>query len=146
MAQHSLQLPKLYYEIGKQNTFAVPVKLKQDEILTLKDSTVNFIPLQQTKETKVIITTEEEPSVAGIYSINKEQHAIEQVSYNYNRSESLLQYANPEDWTGVKVYDSVDELFNSIAEENTINSYWKWFVIFALLFLIIEMLILKFYK
>ena len=44
------------------------------------------------------------------------------------------------------VYDSIDDLFNSITEENTINSYWKWFVIFALLFLIFEMLILKFYK
>jgi len=146
MAQHSLPLPKLYYEIGKQNSYAIPVKLKQDEILTLKDSTVNFIPLQQTKESKVIITTEDEPSNAGIYSIEKEQLAIEQVSYNYNRSESLLQYTQPKDWAGVNVYDSVDELFNSIAEENTINSYWKWFAIFALLFLIFEMLILKFYR
>jgi len=146
MAQHSLPLPKLYYEIGKQNTYAVPVKLSQDEILTLRDSTANFIPLQQTKETKVIITTEDEPNNAGVYSIEKEGQSLENVSYNYNRKESLLQYANPEDWTGVSVYDSVEELFNSIAEENTINSYWKWFVIFALLFLIFEMLILKFYK
>ncbi len=146
MAQHSLPLPKLYYEIGRQNTYAVPVKLSQDEILTLKDSIVNFIPLQQSKETKVIITTKDEPSSSGSYSIYKEEQSLENVSYNYNRKESLLRYATPEDWVGVNVYDSVDDLFNSITEENTINSYWKWFVIFALLFLIFEMLILKFYK
>ncbi len=146
MAQHSLPLPKMYYEIGKQNTYAIPVKLKQDEILILRDSTVNFIPLQQTKETKVMVTTKDEPSNAGIYSIEKEQQAIENVSYNFNRTESLLHYANPRDWEGIQVYNSVDELLNSIEEENTINSYWKWFAIFALLFLISEMLILKFYK
>ncbi len=146
MAKQSLPLPKLYYEIGKQNTYAVPVKLLQDEILTLKDSTLNFIPLQQTKETKVMVTTEGEPSKAGIFSIEKDQLALENVSYNYHRGESILQYSDPKDWKGVNVYQTVEELFNSIASENTINSYWKWFAIFALLFLILEMLILKFYK
>ncbi len=102
--------------------------------------------MQQTKETKVMVTTKDEPSNAGIYSIEKEQQAIENVSYNFNRTESLLHYANPRDWEGIQVYNSVDELLNSIEEENTINSYWKWFAIFALLFLISEMLILKFYK
>ncbi len=146
MAKQSLPLPKLYYEIGKQNTYAVPVKLLQDEVLTLKDSTFNFIPLQQTKETKVLITTEDEPSKAGIFSIEKEQLTLENVSYNYHRGESILQYTDPKDWEGLNVYQTVEELFNSIASENTINSYWKWFAIFALLFLILEMLILKFYK
>ena len=146
MAKQSLPLPKLYYEIGKQNTYAVPVKLLQDEILTLKDSTFNFIPLQQTKETKVLITTEDEPSKAGIFSIEKDQLTLENISYNYHRSESILQYTDPKDWEGLNVYQTVEELFNSIASENTINSYWKWFAIFALLFLILEMLILKFYK
>ncbi len=146
MAQHSLPLPKLYYEIGKQNTYAVPVKLLQDEILTLKDSTFNFIPLQQTKETKVLVTTEDEPSKAGIFSIEKDKLSLENISYNYHRAESVLQYANPEDWEGVTIYQNVDDVFNAIASENTINSYWKWFAIFALLFLILEMLILKFYK
>jgi len=146
IAQHSLPLPKLYFEIGKQNTYAVPVKLIQDEILTLKDSTLNFIPLQQTKETKVMVTTEDEPSKAGIFSIEKDNISIENVSYNYPRTESVLQYANPEDWEGITIYQTVDALFNAIDSENTINSYWKWFAIFALLFLILEMLILKFYK
>ena len=146
MAKQSLPLPNLYYEIGKQNTFAVPIKLLQDEILTLKDSTFNFIPLQQTKETKVLVTTEDEPSKAGIFSIEKDQISLENISYNYHRGESKLQYADPMDWEGVNVFQTVEELFNSINSENTINSYWKWFAIFALLFLIMEMLILKFYK
>lgn len=146
IALQSLQLPKLYYTIGQQNNFSVAVTLMQDEIVTLRDSVNSFIPLQQTKANKVNISTLDEPSVAGTYQIEKGEEFIENVSFNYNRAESLLQYADVEDWTGVSVYNNITELFGSISEENRINSFWKWFVIFALLFLILEMLILKFYK
>jgi len=146
MAQQSLTLPKLYYIIGKRNDFSVAVSLMQDEIITIKDDVTSFIPLQQTKANKVNITTTEEPNAAGTYQIYNDNTIIERVSYNYSRKESLLQYANPEDWADVIVYNSEKKLFDSIAKANSINSFWKWFAIFALLFLILEMLILKFYK
>lgn len=146
MAQQSLPLPQLYYNIGTQNKYAIPVKLTQDDILTIRDSVSSFIPLQQTKANSVEITTMDEPTKSGNYSIEKENTFIENLSYNYTRLESVLQYANPEDWEGVTLYNSVSELFDSIAEENKVNSFWKWFVIFALVFLLSEMLILKFYK
>lgn len=146
MAQQSLPLPELYYLVGKQNKFSVSIALIQDEILTIRDSSMTFIPLQQTKANQVNITTNDAPSTAGNFQIQKEKEFIENVSYNYNREESILQYADVEKWQGVKLFKNVDDLFNDLAEENTINSFWKWFTIFALLFLMIEMIILKFYK
>lgn len=146
MALQSLPLPKLYYTIGEQNSIAVPVKLGADEILTIKDSTAQFIPLQQTKANFVLMTTTEEPNKAGNYQIVEENDFLENISYNYARNESQLQYLNPEDWIGAKVYKTIDALFDSINEANSINNFWKWFAIFALLFLLFEMLILKFYK
>ncbi len=146
MALQSLPLPHLYYSIGEQNSIAVPVKLGPDEILTIKDSTSQFIPLQQTKANFVLMNTTDEPTKAGNYQIVKENEILENISYNYSRSESELQYLNPEDWEGVDVYSSLEDLFDSISEANSINSFWKWFAIFALLFLLFEMLILKFYK
>jgi len=146
MAQQSLPLPELYYLVGKQNKFSVSIALIQDEILTIRDSSMTFIPLQQTKANQVNITTNDAPSTSGNFQIQKEKEFIENVSYNYNREESILQYADVEKWQGVKLFKNVDDLFNDLAEENTINSFWKWFTIFALLFLMIEMIILKFYK
>ncbi len=146
MAMQSLPLAKLYYETGKQNTFAIPVSLLQDEILTLKDSISAFIPLQQTKANQVIITTNEEPSKSGSYAVKKEDVFIEMVSYNYNRRESKLQYFDVDNWDGARSYSSIESMFETISEENTINNFWKWFVIFAVLFLLLEMLVLKFYK
>lgn len=146
MAQQSLPLTKLYYTAGKTNTFAVPVKLIQDEILTLTDSVSSFVPLQHTKATNVEITTTEEPANAGIFQIKNKEQYIEDISYNYNRDESTLQYVNVADWKGVRSYNTIESLFDTLNEENSIHSFWKWFVIFALLFLILEMLVLKFYK
>ena len=37
IAQHSFPLPRLYYTIGELNTYAIPIKMNQDEILTLSD-------------------------------------------------------------------------------------------------------------
>lgn len=146
MAQQSLPSPKLYYLIGQDNTFSVPIQLMQDEILKIQDSLNSFIPLQQVKPKKVDISTFDEPSRAGTYQIKQEEQFIENISYNYARDESIMQYANPEDWEGVTTYSTIEELFDTINEVNSINSFWKWFAIFAIVFLILEMLILKYYK
>jgi hypothetical protein len=41
---------------------------------------------------------------------------------------------------------SIATAFDEIKSATDVNELWKWFVIFALAFLIIEMLILKFFK
>ncbi|MEZ4779455.1 MAG: BatA domain-containing protein [Flavobacteriaceae bacterium] len=146
MAQQSLSLPKLYLEVGKRNEFAIPLKLTQDEIITLKDSVSSFIPLQQTKANSVAITTETEPTKSGNYGIYHNDLSIQSISYNYPRTESILNYATVEDWEGAETFSSVSEVFNTLAEENNTTQFWKWFVIFAVLFLVIEMFILKFFK
>ena len=146
MAKQSLALPKLYYEIGEQNLYSISISLKQDEILKISDSLNTFIPLQQTKKNQVNIATENNPSNAGNYSITKDDIVIDKVSYNFDRQESILTYSNPNNWDNTNLYNNVGDLFDNIALDNKINSFWKWFVILALLFLLIELVILKFYK
>ncbi len=146
MAKQSLALPKLYYEIGNQNLYSIPISLKQDEILKMSDSLNTYIPLQQTKKNQINIITKNDPFNAGNYDITKDDAVIDIVSYNFNRQESILSYSNPNNWDDTNLYSNVNDLFNNIALDNKINSFWKWFVILALLFLLIELVILKFYK
>ncbi len=146
MALQSLPLANLYYENRKQNTLAIPIRLSQDEILQIKDSISSFIPLQQTKANQVLITTLDEPRNSGNYEVVKDEEAIEGISFNYDRSESRLQYLQADDWENARTYNSVESMFDSIADENAINSFWKWFVIFAVVFLVLELLVLKFFK
>jgi hypothetical protein len=149
MAKQSLALPRLYVTNGVSNTYDIPVVLQEDEILSLANIETpdkTQIPLQRTFGNKVTITTQEQPEKAGIYHIQNKDNILQQISYNYNRDESVLRYQSLEAREGVSYNSSVVTLFDSLKEANSIQSLWKWFVIFALLFLVLEMLILKFLK
>lgn len=146
IARQSLETPKLYYTIASYVSFGVAAKLTEDEILNIKDSIVNFIPLQKVKANKVIITTNAYPKSAGTFSINKADEFIESVSYNYNRDETSGIYGDVNNWNGVTPHQNITSLFDAILKENTITDFWKWFALLALIFLIAEMLVLKFYK
>ncbi|MEZ4797779.1 MAG: BatA domain-containing protein [Flavobacteriaceae bacterium] len=146
IGRQSLKLPKLYYHIGETNTFDVNTTMPQDAILKLKHDDVEIIPQQQTFSNKVTITTNEAPELAQTYAIIKNNETIEHISYNYNRSESDLNYQDLSQIKNVRVSNSLPQLLTDIKSDNNNNALWKWFVIFALLFLIIEMLILKYFK
>ena len=147
MARQSLQLPDLYMNTGVTNTYDIPLVLQDDEVITLEQSTAqenNFIPLQQSKGSRVQITTTQRPEVAGNYNVQYGTNTIQQVSYNYTRSESNLRYAQLDN--DKNYYTSIKSLFDKFESSDNVQSLWKWFIIFALLFLLLEILILKFYK
>ncbi|MBU2938671.1 BatA domain-containing protein [Lacinutrix sp. C3R15] len=146
IAKYSLQVPNLYYTIGKENKYDVAVTLKQDGILSLVKDEISTIPQQQYFNNKVSIVTNETPNEAGIYSINNKTEHIENVSYNLDRTESNLVYQDISKLKDITTSDSITQLFNTLKSDSKINELWKWFVIFALVFLIIEMLILKYFK
>ena len=146
IGKFSFKIPELYYTIGKENTFDVDTQLQQDDILSLVNNTVNIIPKQQYFNNKVVVNTSENPTIASIYSINNKNETIKNVSYNYNRNESNLVYRDLSSLNNITVSDSITEIFNTIKSDTKVNALWKWFVIFALILLIIEMLILKYFK
>tara|TARA_R110000868_G_scaffold153120_5_gene378477 strand:- start:2988 stop:4910 length:1923 start_codon:yes stop_codon:yes gene_type:complete len=142
----SFKIPPLYFNIGQENTFDVSAQMHQDDILTLENNDLNIIPKQQYYNNKVVITTDDEPSKSGIYSVKDKNKSIQNVSYNYNRSESTLLYQDISNLENINTGNSISDVFNTLKSDTKINELWKWFVIFALAFLIIEMLILKYFK
>jgi len=146
IAKQSLNNTNLYYTVGHQNTFDVAAKLQQDAILTLEKEKQSIIPQQSYFNNKVSVTTNETPANAGIYNIKNKTEIIENISYNYNRQESHLNYLDLSSYKNVTLNNSISDLFETIKSDNAIHAIWKWFVIFALLLLIIEMLILKYLK
>jgi hypothetical protein len=146
IAKQSLPLPELYYTIGNPNEFAVSISLPQDHILSLKNETLDFIPLQRNSSNSVLITTTDQPETAGIYGVYDKGPKLESVSYNYSRSQSRLNYMNPANWIGTTNYNSLDSVFEKLSADSSVRDFWKWFVIFALLFLAIEMFLLKLLK
>jgi hypothetical protein len=146
IAKYSFKIPELYYTIGKNNSFEVNTLLQQDAVLSLSNGTENVIPEQQLFNHKVLIKTSETPNTAGIYNIKKKTETIKNVSYNYNRTESNLAYSNLSTIKNINLSNSVAQVFDTIKSDAKINALWKWFVIFALVFLLTEMCILKYFK
>ncbi len=146
IAKQSLATAQLYYTIGKENNISIDVALQKDQVLILKDNVSSFIPLQKSKLNTVEITTTDIPDKSGNYEVFKEKQSLQTLSYNYARTESNLIYHDLSQWKNVETFASVKDLFTKIAQQNNITLLWKWFVIAALVFLLLEMLVLKFFK
>lgn len=71
---------------------------------------------------------------------------ISTLSFNYSRKESDLQYLDIAQFKNVTLFDSVQTYLETTNDAREITSLWKWFVIFALIFLALEMLLIKFFK
>ncbi|WP_396141757.1 BatA domain-containing protein [Flavobacterium sp.] len=146
MAQSSRKTGVNALIIGEDQPFLVDALLSKDEILTVKNNAESFIPVQQLLNTKVKMTFNESPSEAGNFSIFNGANLEKNISFNYNRTESNLALANPDAANKFKEIDDIETVFNTIQTDRTDTQIWKWFVILALLFLALEVLIQKFVK
>jgi len=132
--------------IGNNQPYFVDVLLSKDAILEVKGTEDSFIPIQQILNNKVKLIFNDFPETAGNYSVFDKKEAVENVSFNYKRSESDLSQVNTNVVSDFKTADTISTIFNTLQTERTDNQIWKWFVIFALLFLALEMAIIKFVK
>jgi hypothetical protein len=132
--------------IGNSQPYFVEALLSKDAILEVRGSDEQFIPIQQILNNKVKIVFNDYPEQAGNYTIYNKKEALENVSFNYKRSESDLSQINSNLVSDYKTADTISTIFNTLQTERTDNEIWKWFVIFALLFLALEMAIIKFVK
>ncbi|WP_282136096.1 BatA domain-containing protein [Seonamhaeicola maritimus] len=146
IGKQSFKPPELYYTIGKDNAFEVETQLQQDDILSLVNNGISVIPRQKYFNNKVAINTSETPDIANIYNVQNKNETIKSVSYNYDRSESNLVYQDLSNLENVTISNSIVDVFNTLKSDAKVNALWKWFVIFALVMLIVEMLILKYFK
>jgi Aerotolerance regulator N-terminal len=132
--------------IGNNNPHFTDASLNKDDILTVKGSDEQFIPIQQILNNKVKMIFNDYPEQAGNFSIYNKKEWLENISFNYNRTESNLAAANENIVSNYKTTESITSFFDTLQTDRTDNKIWKWFVIFALLFLLTEMAIIRFVK
>ncbi len=148
--KYSFEVPQLYYTIGNENTIDIKTSINKDEVLKLKNETSEFIPLQQVFHNKVQLNTNEQPQQNGFYQIIRNDSALRTISFNYNRNESELKYTNLKelfkDVENVSVSNSIKETFIKLNEQQENKPLFKWFLASAIVFLLLEIAILKFFK
>lgn len=146
MAQNSLKTGVVSMTIGERNYFVVDASLSKDEILTLKNSTESFIPVQQLLNKKVKLSFNNNPNEAGNFGIFNKTFLLKNISFNFARSESDITEPNTDFISNFKEISDIETVFNTIQSDRTDTQIWKWFVIVALFFLALELFIQKFVK
>jgi hypothetical protein len=132
--------------IGNNTPYLITASITKDNIVTLRNEQEQFIPIQQILDKKVKLLFNDLPKEAGNFEIYNKKEPIGNLSFNYNRAESNLDLANENAVSDYTKIDSIAAVFDTLQTNRTDNQIWKWFLIFALLFLVTEMAIIRFVK
>ena len=149
-AKKSAKFSELYYTIAPQTTIDIKASLKKDAILKVSNKDLEFIPLQQVLQNKVTLTIENTILESGHYTIYNKEIPLKTIAFNYNTAESDLTFIDlntlKNNTNSINISTSFDTVFNQINNQQKINWLFKWFLAFSVLFLLIEILILKYFK
>ncbi len=94
---------------------------------------------------------------AGIYKLYANGDTVSAIALNYNRNESMQDYLSEEDLESINTqkfsgrasilrFENIDQTFSDFKEISEGKPLWKYFVLLALLFILCEVLIIKFMK
>ena len=141
---------QLYYNIGQKNEIIVKTNSKKENVLHLTNANIDFIPLQNKSANYIKILTEDDPLKEGVYQIVDTDSTYQNTAYNYNRRESNLTYFEMEEWTkeklNVKYFTSVERAITKINDKYKDQNLWQLFIIFAMIFLVLEIILQKMLK
>lgn len=146
MGINSLKIPQLYYVLGRPAEIDVAASLAKDGVLKLIKENYELIPAQQSHSDKVHLSFGDELMEDGIYGISDGDQVIGNLSFNHDRNESQLSYLDVGDLPAVTRSTSIPSLFQTMENDNRVTTLWKWFVILALILLMVEILIQKIFK
>ncbi len=164
---HALFVPLMYKMALSGGTYSKPAfTLGVDDIIEVKQATANaeevvritgkeleFIPEQRRVGSKMQVSIGKQFERSGHYQVVDDKGAVmQQLALNYNRAESVLEYFSAEELTNtfasenLRVLDVLKaDLGAKVKELDKGIVLWKLCLIFALLFLAIEVLLLRFW-
>ncbi|MGB3529545.1 MAG: BatA and WFA domain-containing protein [Saprospiraceae bacterium] len=125
-----------------------------EDIIHLKSkSGDDLIPQQRTLGTRTVVDLSQSIKAAGNYTLSLKDSIIGKVAFNFNRKESDLSTLAEDQiktiyGSNFEVIEQRDTAAFDAWFKNKQNgqSYWKWFIGGTLFFLLIESLLLRFWK
>jgi len=147
---------RIAYTIGKDEVIEsnIAFTVSGEMRYKLKGKTEEFIPVQRAIGNKVVLGINNQILQAGFYNLYlNPTEKLNKFAFNFDRKESNLDYYNSTDLATV-VGDQIQiiegtnavDITQLIGERSRGIIMWRWFIIAALVFLIIEALLLRFWK
>jgi hypothetical protein len=143
----------LFYTLGGGESIEVPpVQTNEKQLLKLVKGTQSIIPETKQIEGSTLLYMADQLQQQGIYDLKKQDSTVAVLAFNDNRSESDLSYLNSAELAkiapGAKpvLEAGKGSLKNTLTETNFGVQLWKLCIILALIFLAIEILLIRFFK
>ncbi len=159
IASHARSSSKTYFELGQENAFTLKSEnsANAESVIKMKSEAGDeFIPEFRRKDGVFEIFPGSDARISGNYTINVDQNQIGAIGINYNRKESEITYFDAGDLkqelkkqglsTSNVITSNMNTIGASIQEVNEGKTLWKSFIIIALMFLGIEIILIKFWK
>ncbi|MFT5263976.1 MAG: hypothetical protein ACI8YQ_002720 [Polaribacter sp.] len=155
MAISTAKDQQIAFIIGRDELIEADNKISGSEMVyKMKGKAEEFIPEQKIIGPKVLLGVNNQVSEAGYYSLFlNEGEQLANYAFNYDRKESDLAYFNETDLEAlgnnrIKVIqtNSSTDLTPLIGERSRGVVLWRWFLIAALCFLGLEILLLRLWK
>lgn len=158
IALNSKSILPLSFVIGEDKSFELSLSSESiDNILSLQNtgSDFEFIPrIENTIPLKIYL--QDQLTEAGNYNIKSEEKVVEAVSFNYDKKESDLKVLSIDEirkeselnnLTNVQFIQNSNQTIEYDLERiNQGTQLWYYFVLLALIFVLIEVLLVKFMK
>jgi hypothetical protein len=155
MAISTGKTSQLAYVIGKDDVLESDNKITGSETLyKLKGGAEEFIPGQKNMGNKVVLSINNQIENAGFYDLFlTEAQPLYKFAFNYDRRESELSYFEAAElkekignFAAIINASAKADFRQIIGERSKGIVLWKWCLVFALLFLLAEVLLLRFWK
>jgi len=151
MAIASTKNQKISYTIGKDEIIEAENKINNGDLVYKISGQDEFIPGQTNLGNKILLDVNEQVNKDGFYTLTLDKENIANLSFNFDRQESDMTVSSSETLKSLADNNKVNLLDGSLkADFSTyINEkdkgivLWRWCLILALIFLGIEILLLR---
>ena len=153
------QMGRLSYTLGVDKDILInDLTAFSDGDVRIRDAQGSFemIPIVEMRNNRALIRLYDELPSAGFYTVNKGDEVIETTAWNDSRKESKMKFLDREEvdkllkdkGLNVLAVMKADEIHSNDMMEMMVrrSMLWKSFIILALISLLIEILVLRFWK
>jgi hypothetical protein len=140
----------VYSIIGRNNELIIRNDSLSGNALKITNGKEQYIPLQKNTSRNVTMSTKDYPLLPGVYQITDQDRVVSEHAFNYDRNLIRQEQADLTALAGtserIKLLANPNEGLRELNDLFRSQSLWQLFTIFALIFLVLEMLIQKFFK
>ena len=152
--QNNLQT-NLYYTIGKNEMIMVFANRGNDNVVTIAGNNMECIPEIQPAGQELHLFEHAQVREAGNYTVLLQNDTLACLSFNYDRKESPMQFCSASDLADIikennlqntSVFEGTTSGFAKSLEALNSRQLWLWFVLLALVCLLGESVLIRWWK